>query len=117
MATRRPPLSLSRRAALAGLAGGGLGQVLNPPASYAKARIADSAPPRFEREPDIVYGENEREVQRLDIYRPVGWKSSRPAVFVFHGGGLVSGGRFQVSWPAMEFALAGYLAFAVGYRL
>lgn len=117
MATHRPPLSLSRRAALAGLAGGGLGLTINPPASYAAAQLAASASPRFEREPGIVYGETGGEVLRLDIYRPVGWEGPRPAVLVFHGGGLVSGGRFQVSWPAMEFALAGYIALAVGYRL
>ena len=75
------------------------------------------APPKFEKERDVIYGEVGGEPLLLDVYRPVGWPAPRPSVLVFHGGGLVFGSRGDVVEPARALAIAGYVAFAVEYRL
>ena len=55
----------------------------------------------------------------LDVYHSPSQTTLRPAVIVLHGGGFVSGSRsdFSVVEPARRLAEAGYVAFAIDYRL
>ena len=53
----------------------------------------------------------------LDIYRPPARAAPRPAVVLVHGGGMWTGSRADMALPARQLASAGYVAFAVDYRL
>lgn len=56
---------------------------------------------------------------QLDIYKPNNSTTRRPAIILFHGGGLVSGTRTDpniVNW-ANYYASRGWVAFSVRYRL
>lgn len=97
----------------------GLGLARGAPAT-AESATPTPTPPPIERDQDViygVYGENDGHALYLDAYRPTGWDGPRPAVLLFHGGGLVTGSRVDVAAPARSLAMAGYVAFTVDYRL
>ena len=53
----------------------------------------------------------------LDVYRPPARPAPRPAMVLVHGGGMWTGSRADMADPARHLARAGYVAFAVDYRL
>lgn len=57
----------------------------------------------------VAYGTVADELLLLDVFRP--------AVVCVHGGGMWTGSRADMADPARELAWAGYVAFAVDYRL
>jgi acetyl esterase/lipase len=67
----------------------------------------------------IPYGEAGGRVQLLDVYSPPQRERPRPAVLVIHGGGFVGGSRADadIVTAARRLAQAGYVAFAIDYRL
>jgi len=70
-----------------------------------------------EEEIEVVYGIADGEPLLLDIYRPPWRAAPRPAVVLVHGGGMWTGSRADMADPARQLARAGYVAFAVDYRL
>ena len=65
----------------------------------------------------FVYGEDDRRRQVLHVLEPVARPEPRPAVVLFHGGGLTSGTPLQdLDW-AEPLADHGYVVFMAGYRL
>src|SRR6478735_7655031 len=70
-----------------------------------------------EEEVDVVYGVADGEPLLLDVYRPPWRPAPRPAVVLVHGGGMWTGSRADMADPARQLAQAGYIAFAVDYRL
>jgi acetyl esterase/lipase len=107
---------LSRRAVLASAAVPLLAASAAAQDAFPTPRPA-ATPAGLNVEPNVVYGEAGGEELLLDIYRTAGWPSPQPAVLLFHGGGLVTGSRGLVYGDARFLAEAGYVAFAVGYRL
>jgi acetyl esterase/lipase len=70
-----------------------------------------------DEEVGVVYGIVDDEPLLLDVYRPPVRAASRPAVVLVHGGGMWTGSRADMADPARQLARAGYVAFAVDYRL
>jgi acetyl esterase/lipase len=70
-----------------------------------------------EEDHGVVYGTEADEALLLDVYRPPARATSRPAVVLVHGGGMWTGSRADMADPARQLARAGYVAFAVDYRL
>jgi acetyl esterase/lipase len=68
-------------------------------------------------DPDVAYGAAAGKTLRLDIYRPRDHKGLRPAVLLIHGGGWIYGDKSSERDMAEHLAKAGYVAFAVNYRL
>ena len=68
--------------------------------------------------PDLEYGHESGEIQKLDIYQPensVG--SNLPAVVFVHGGGWVGGDKKEFVTKATELATRGYVSISINYRL
>lgn len=70
-----------------------------------------------DEERGVVYGTVEDEPLLLDVFRPPARGTARPAVVLVHGGGMWTGSRADMADPARQLAQAGYIAFAVDYRL
>jgi len=70
-----------------------------------------------DEEPGVVYGTVDNEPLLLDVFRPPARAAARPAVVLVHGGGMWTGSRADMADPARQLAQAGYIAFAVDYRL
>jgi acetyl esterase/lipase len=70
-----------------------------------------------DEERGVVYGTVEDEPLLLDVFRPPARAAARPAVVLVHGGGMWTGSRADMADPARQLAQAGYVAFAVDYRL
>jgi len=70
-----------------------------------------------DEERGVVYGTVEDEPLLLDVFRPPARVTARPAVVLVHGGGMWTGSRADMADPARQLAQAGYIAFAVDYRL
>jgi acetyl esterase/lipase len=117
-----PATSLTRRTALH-LGVGGLATTLAAHGLLPTAAAAQDASPNataddaITEEPDVPYAEVDGEPLLLDVYRPPARDRPRPAVLLFHGGGVSRGSRTDVAEPARKLAAAGYVAFAVEYRL
>lgn len=76
----------------------------------------------FDETPGIQYGSGERtqgtQALFMDIYTPQGdTETDRPVVLLAFGGGFVSGVRSDVRDLAIDFALRGYVAATIDYRL
>ena len=67
----------------------------------------------------IRYGEAGGRELLLDVYSPTQSERPRPAVLLIHGGGFVGGSRADadIVAAARHLAEAGYVAFAIDYRL
>ena len=65
----------------------------------------------------VAYGSVADEPLLLDVHRPPARATPRPAVVHVHGGGMWTGSRADMADPARQLARAGYVAFAVDYRL
>ncbi len=67
----------------------------------------------------VRYGEAGGQELLLDVYFPPRRERPRPAVLLIHGGGFVGGSRtdMDIVAAARQVAQAGYVAFAVDYRL
>jgi acetyl esterase/lipase len=67
----------------------------------------------------IRYGEAGGRALLLDVYSPPQRERPRPAVLLIHGGGFVGGSRTDadIVAAARHVAHAGYVAFAIDYRL
>ncbi len=76
-----------------------------------------SAHPGVDEQVDVVYGVVADEPLLLDVYRPPARAAPRPAMVLVHGGGMWTGSRADMADPARQLARAGYVAFAVDYRL
>ena len=70
-----------------------------------------------DEERGVVYGTVEDEPLLLDVFRPPARATAQPAVVLVHGGGMWTGSRADMADPARQLAQAGYIAFAVDYRL
>jgi dienelactone hydrolase len=71
---------------------------------------------------DVVYGTavdvNGATVQLgLDLYVPPATGGARPAVVLVHGGGFTSGTRQNMASTAMSYAVRGFVAATISYRL
>jgi acetyl esterase/lipase len=75
------------------------------------------ADPVVDEQVDVVYGIVADEPLPLDVYRPPARPAPRPAMVLVHGGGMWTGSRADMADPARHLARAGYVAFAVDYRL
>jgi acetyl esterase/lipase len=112
--------SLSRRRLLHGTALAGAAASLS---TWPHTALAQSTPePRPTPVPvqltrDVVYGEVDGTPLLLNITQPAEREAVRPAVVLFHGGGLVYGSRADVLEPTAKLARAGYVTFNVDYRL
>jgi acetyl esterase/lipase len=111
MASPRPSLSVSRRAALAGLGIGALGLALAAP------RSVTAQDDSLQTEDEIVYGTVGGVDLLLNVLRPADRPEPRPAVVVVHGGGLAQGTRWDHAEAAIGLAEAGYATFSIEYRL
>ena len=70
--------------------------------------------PRIER--GVVYGADDPEKQFMHFFRLEPREAPRPAVLLFHGGGLVDGSPDDVMFMAPFFTERGYVTFLPGYR-
>jgi acetyl esterase/lipase len=78
---------------------------------------ATAVPLAVEHIPDVPYSEVDGTTLLLDVFRPPMRDAPRPGVVVLYGGGLTRGSRVDVVQPATDLARAGYVAFAIDYRL
>jgi acetyl esterase/lipase len=88
-----------------------LGSALGAPRPSA---VAQEATPELELERGVAYGEADGQKLLLDIYQPPAGEGSRPAVILVPGW---ESGRSSMIGPAMALAEAGYVTFAIDYRL
>jgi acetyl esterase/lipase len=65
----------------------------------------------------VVYGAIAGESLLFDVYRSLPQANPRPAVVLVHGGGMWTGSRGHMEYPARQLAQAGYVAVSVDYRL
>jgi len=75
--------------------------------------------------PDVIYGQNvsiggENIDLKMDIYEP--WEdtlSSRPVVFIVHGGGFTNGSKSKARFVRLsrKYARKGYISVSIDYRL
>ncbi len=72
------------------------------------------ATPEIAMERGVTYGEADGQELMLDVYRPPAGGDSSPAVVLLPGW---ESGRSSMTGPALALAEAGYVAFAVDYRL
>ena len=92
--------------------------------AYAQ-RYVDPIFPTVHISRDIPFGEamgysDQIETLLLDVYEPEGdTEVNRPAVLLIHGGGFTGGYKALGLYEEMatEFALRGYVAFSINYRL
>jgi len=71
-----------------------------------------------QRTHDVVYGEVAGTPLLLDVMQLASEREApRPAIVLFHGGGLVYGSRSDVFEPLGKLVQAGYVTFNVEYRL
>lgn len=75
------------------------------------------AHPYVDEERGVIYGTADDQPLLLDVYRPPSRTTPRPAVVLVHGGGMWTGSRAHMADPARQLARAGYVTFAVDYRL
>ena len=75
-----------------------------------------NAEPKIQVKRDLVYATKDKLDLKLDAYLPVGTKL-RPSVLVIHGGGWMSGSKWQLGRYASGLARRGFNAFAINYRL
>jgi acetyl esterase/lipase len=76
--------------------------------------FTQEATPDVALERGVTYGEADGQVLMLDVYRPPAGGDTSPAVVLLPGW---EAGRSSMSVPAQALAEAGYVAFAVDYRL
>ena len=69
---------------------------------------------RMER--NLVYATKDKKELKLDAYLPTG-KGPYPSVVVIHGGGWMSGSKWQLGRYAAALAKRGVNTFAINYRL
>ncbi len=89
------------------------------PQATAAEREGVSLPPGIHAQMDIAYGE-ESSAQKLDLYLPAEDAGiMRPALVVVHGGGWRGGDKQRGQWSRIpaQYALNGYVAISVNYRL
>jgi acetyl esterase/lipase len=110
------PGPLSRRAALR-LGTGSLVAALTAPASVVAGQDVPNQLLTISVDKNVPYGEAGGIELLLDVYRPREREDSRPAMLLFHAGGMTFGSRHMMADPATKLAEAGYVAFAVAYRL
>jgi acetyl esterase/lipase len=79
--------------------------------------MSSMAQESVEEDRGVVYGSVADEPLLLDVFRPPAREAPRPAVVLVHGGGMWTGSRAHMADPARRLARAGYVAFAVDYRL
>ena len=118
--TRPAHPSLSRRRLLHGSALAGAVASLPTwpgPVLAQSTPVARPTPVAIQQTRDVVYGEVEGALLLLDVRQPPAREDARPAVVLFHGGGLVFGSRSDALEPALRLAQAGYVTFNVDYRL
>ena len=65
---------------------------------------------------NLVYATKDGKELKLDAYLPSG-KGPRPSVLVIHGGGWMSGSKWQLGRYASALAKRGMNTFAINYRL
>ena len=65
---------------------------------------------------DLVYATKDKKDLKLDAYLANG-KDPHPSVLVIHGGGWISGSKWQLGRYAAALAKRGINAFAINYRL
>src|SRR5262245_56514285 len=79
--------------------------------------MSSVAQERIEEDRGVAYSRVADEPLLLDVYRPPVRATPRPAVVCVHGGGMWTGARPHTPAPAQQLPRAGYVAFAVDYRL
>lgn len=104
---------ISRRSLLAAAAVAPAAVAALPPASAQEATPSAGV----STELAVPYGDVEGTPLLLDVYRPPARATPRPAVLVFHPGGLSAGDRSWMADAAQGLTEADYVAFSVGYRL
>lgn len=65
---------------------------------------------------DVVYGQADGEMLKLDVYSP-SEAGSFPALLLIHGGGWSGGNKLQWGGEAPRLAELGFVVFAINYRL
>jgi acetyl esterase/lipase len=119
--TRLAHPSLSRRRLLHGsvLAGAAASLSTWPgPVLAQSTPEARPTPVAVEQTREVVYGEVDDTPLLLDVMQLAAEREApRPAVVLFHGGGLIFGSRSDVFEPFARLAQASYVTFSVDYRL
>jgi acetyl esterase/lipase len=67
--------------------------------------------------PDVIFREVDGVRLRLDVYRPRSCSGPLPCAIYIHGGGWITGTRRQSRFMLYELAAAGWVVFAISYRL
>ena len=83
-------------------------------ASSVAAQADEASWPQLERR--IVYGAEDPAKQFMHVYRLEPRETPRPAVLLFHGGGLVDGSPDEILFMARSFTERGYVTVLPGYR-
>ena len=77
-----------------------------------------STPEDVERWDNIVYGHDDREMQRLDVYRPKQASGEElPVIISVHGGGWMYGDKERYQYYCMSLAQRGFAVVNYTYRL
>jgi acetyl esterase/lipase len=84
---------------------------------FSRSAIIGADQKHIDVERGVVYGVTTGESLLLDVYRLLPHANPRPAVVLVHGGGMWTGSRAHMEYPARQLARAGYVAFSVDYRL
>lgn len=71
----------------------------------------------FSVQPDIAYGQDQR--QKLDVYQPLqsGHRKPRPVILFVHGGSWEQGSKEDYLFVGESFTRAGYVTVIMNYRL
>jgi acetyl esterase/lipase len=83
-------------------------------ANGASAAVTETLGVRYGSAVDF---DEQRQVLRLDLYRPSARSRPHPAIIWVHGGAFFSGNRRAVTPYARAFARRGYVSATIGYRL
>ncbi len=115
-ATRRASLTsgLPTHHSRRGLLGGTVAAALATPASVVARQDSLNQPPVISVDKNVPYGAAESSELLLDVYRPPTRDDPRPAVLLFHAS---FGSRTTMADPATKLAEAGYIAFAIEFRV
>lgn len=66
---------------------------------------------------DVPYAPDAKKAHRLDIFRPAGLSSPRPAILYIHGGGFTMCSKDTHHGIGLAYAGNGYVVFNINYRL
>lgn len=79
--------------------------------------VSTPSAPRVDARRDLAFAAPDGASLQLDAYLPDTSGKKRPTIVIVHGGGWTTGDKSQAEPTARDFAAAGFVVFAVNYRL